>query len=75
MSLLLLLNFFFYKFEMICLQVFTKDCQRKMFAVMVSNRLTEPRTCLVFEGEPIHYFPAQCIITCMLGAKKGNAIL
>lgn len=42
---------------------------------MVSKRLTESRTCLVFKGELIQHYPAQCVITRMLGAKKGNAIL
>lgn len=67
--------FFFNELETICLQVVTKDCQRKMFVDIVSKRLTEPRTCLVFKGELIQHYPAHCIITCMLGAKKGNAIL
>ena len=46
-----------------------------MFVDIVSRRLTEPRTCLVFKGELTQHYPPQCIITCMLGAKKGNAIL
>lgn len=41
MRLVLLLKFFyfyFYKLETICLQVVTKDCQRKMFVDMVSKK-------------------------------------
>lgn len=60
---------------LVCLPVVSKACQRKMFVGMRSKRLTEPRTCLVFREGPIQHYPAQCIITCMLGAKKGNTVL
>lgn len=60
---------------LVCLPVVSKDCQRKMFVGMRSKRLTEPRTCLVFREGPIQHYPAQCIITCILGAKKGSTVL
>lgn len=76
---LLLSSFFFFFFmnlkQFVYKFVVTKDCQRKMFVDIVSKRLPAPRTCLVFKGELIQHYPAHCIITCMLRAKKGNAIL